>query len=280
MNKLIQDLRYAVRQLFKSPGFALVTVLTLALGIGANTAIFTLVHAVMLKSLPVEKPEQLYSLGDLKVCCDTTSPQENFSIYSYPLYKQLRSGTPEFSELAAFQTWVDSWSVRRSGASVVPEPRFGEFVSGNYFSTLGVRAIAGRMFAAADEQLGAAPVAVMSYRTWTQYYASDPKVVGDTFSMNGQPVTVVGIAPPEFFGDTLRANPPDFWAPLSVEPILDGANALLKHPVSIGFTQLGGLIPVRRFRRYRLELRQRPGGGWKSTASCPNKTGKPLPRCT
>jgi predicted permease len=230
MESLLQDVRYGFRVLRRSPGFTAVAVITLALGIGANTAIFTLVHAVMLKALPVANPEQLYSLGDFQTCCDTTSPQDNISLYSYPLYKQLREDTPEFSELAAFQTWLDSWSVRRRGAPGVPEPRFGQFVSGNYFSTFGVSALAGRTFAAADDRPGAPPVAMMSYRTWQQYYALDPNVIGDTFSMNGQPVTVVGVTPPGFFGDTLRANPPDFWAPLAVEPLLDGANSLLNSP--------------------------------------------------
>src|SRR6202040_1817290 len=117
LENLIQDLRVELRQLRKSPGFTAVVILTLALGIGANTAIFTLVHAVMLKSLPVANPDELYSLGDFQTCCDTTSPQDNVSLYSYPLYKQLREDTPEFSQLAAFQTWVDSWSVRRSGSA-------------------------------------------------------------------------------------------------------------------------------------------------------------------
>jgi predicted permease len=243
MSGLVQDLRFAFRQLLKSPGFTTVAVLTLALGIGANTAIFTLAHAVMLKSLPVVHPEQLYGLGDFQTCCDTTSPQDNFSIYSYPLYKQLRADTPDFSELAAFQTWVDSWSVRRDSAPGVPEPRFGEFVSGNYFSMFGVHALAGRMLAAADEQPGAPPVAVMSYRTWEQYYAHDQRVIGDTFSMNGQPVTVVGVAPSGFFGDTLRANPPDFWAPLTVEPLLDGANSLLNAPSEYWLYTIGRIKP-------------------------------------
>jgi predicted permease len=243
MESLVQDVRYGLRVLRRSPGFTAVAVLTLALGIGANTAIFTLVHAVMLKSLPVANPDELYSLGDFQTCCDTTSPQDNVSLYSYPLYKQLREDTPEFSQLAAFQTWVDSWSVRRSGSAGVPEPRFGQFVSGNYFSTFGVDGFAGRTLAAADDRPGAPPVAMMSYRAWQQYYALDPKVIGDTFSMNGQPVTVVGVTPPGYFGDTVRANPPDFWAPLSVEPLLDGANSLLNSPGEYWLFTTGRLKP-------------------------------------
>ena len=243
MESLLQDVRYGLRVLRRSPGFAAVAVITLALGIGANTAIFTLVHAVMLKSLPVANPEELYSLGDFQTCCDTTSPQDNFSLYSHALYKQLRDDTPEFSELAAFQTWLDSWSVRRSGATGAPEPRFGQFVSGNYFSTFGVSAFAGRTLSQDDDRPGAAPVAVMSYQTWQQHYGLDPKVLGDTFSMNGQPVTVVGVSPPGFFGDTLRANPPDFWAPLSVEPQLNGANSLLNSPGEYWLFTTGRLRP-------------------------------------
>jgi len=243
MESLLQDVRYASRVLRRSPGFTAVAVITLALGIGANTAIFTLVHAVMLKSLPVVNPEQLYSLGDFQTCCDTTSPQDNFSLYSHALYKQLRDDTPEFSELAAFQSWLDSWSVRRRGAAGVPGPHFGQFVSGNYFSTFGVSAFAGRTLAAADDRPGAPPVAVMSYRTWQQYYGLDPNIIGDTFSMNGQPVTVVGVTPPGFFGDTLRANPPDFWAPLAVEPLLNGANSLLNAPGEYWLFTTGRLKP-------------------------------------
>jgi predicted permease len=243
MNRFLQDVRYAFRQITKRPGFAFVAIVTLALGIGANTAIFTLVHSVLLKSLPVQNPGQLYSLGDLRLCCDTTSPQDNFSIYSYSLYKQLRSDSPEFSELAAFQTWLDNWSVRRSDSAGIAEPRFGEFVSGNYFSMFGVHALAGRMLTPADEQPGAAPVAVMSYRTRQQYYAQDRSLIGETFTMNGQPVTVVGIAPPEFFGDTLRANPPDFWAPLTAEPLLDGATSFLNAPGEYWLYTIGRLKP-------------------------------------
>src|SRR4030081_1627578 len=99
MESLVQDVRYGLRGLRRSPGSTAVAVLTLALGIGANTAIFTLVHAVMLKSLPVANPDELYSLGDFQTCCDTTSRQDNVTLYSYPLYKQLREDTPEFSHL-------------------------------------------------------------------------------------------------------------------------------------------------------------------------------------
>src|SRR5271157_1369359 len=156
---LISDSRLGVRQLRESPGFTAVAVLTLALGIGANTAVFTLVHAVMIKQLPVAKPEQLYILGDTKTCCDTAEFQDNFALYSFPLYKQVRDNTAEFSDIAAFQTWLQAFSVRRVGVETVAQPYNGYFVSGNYFSTLGLTAIAGRNLSPEDDQPNAPPVA-------------------------------------------------------------------------------------------------------------------------
>src|SRR5216684_7292298 len=230
LERLIQDLRFGLRQLRKSPGFTAVAILTLALGIGANTAIFTLVHAVMLKSLPVPNPGQLYSLGDTKLCCDTTeinSLHDNFALYSFPLYQHLRDNTPEISELAAFQSWLANLSVRRSGAPGVAEPYFGEFVSGNYFSLFEVGAFAGRTFTAADDRANAQPVTVLSYRAWSQRFGSDPSVIGGSFTVNGQSMTVVGVMPPGFFGDTLRSDPADFWISLAMEPNLERDNPLL-----------------------------------------------------
>src|SRR6266851_4446190 len=142
-----QDLRFATRMLRKSPGFTAAVVLTLALGIGANTAIFTLIDVVMLKSLPVANPKQLYRLGDNNSCCVMVGTQEggSFVLYSYALYENLRDHTPEFSELAAFEPWTSDLGVRRNGSTA--EPYRGEFVSANYFNTLGVRAFAGRLLA-------------------------------------------------------------------------------------------------------------------------------------
>jgi len=224
---LWQDLRYGWRILAKSPGFTIVAVLTLALGIGANTAIFTLVDAVMLRSLPVASPKQLYRLGDRENCCVLGGFQDDWAIYSYSLYKQFRDHTPEFSEMAALQGGLQELSARRSSSTGAAEPFAGEFVSGNYFSTFGIGVFAGRAITPADDQPGAPPVAVMSYRTWQQHYGLDPSVVGATFTINQIPYTVAGIAPPGFFGDRLTDDPPDFWLPLATEPALSQANSLL-----------------------------------------------------
>jgi macrolide transport system ATP-binding/permease protein len=227
LENFFRDSRYALIRLRKSPGFTAVAIITIALGIGANTAIFTLVHAILLSSLPVEKPSELYSLGDTSRCCDTTDFTEiveNFALYSYPLYKHLRDHTPEFTDLAAFQSVLVNFSVRRSGFA---RPYVGEFVSGNYFSLFGVGAFAGRTFTSTDDQPSAPPVAVMSYRTWRKDFGSDPSVVGTTLTLNGLPATVVGIASQDFFGDSVRVDPPDFWVPLSAEPALIHDDALL-----------------------------------------------------
>jgi predicted permease len=246
LEHLAQDSRLALRQLRKSPGFTIVAILTLALGIGANTAVFTLLHAVLLKPLPVKNPDELYSLGDTRKCCDTTDfgdIRDNFVLYSYPLYKQLRDNTPEFSDLAAFQTAPANLSVRRSGVSTPAEPYFGEIVSGNYFDTLGVGAYAGRTLLTEDDQPIAAPVAVMSYRAWQLHYGADPAVIGASFTFNGLPTTIVGVAPPGFYGDSLRSDPPDFWVPLAMEPPLSPDNALLNQTNHYWLYVIGRLKP-------------------------------------
>ena len=223
----LRDIRHGWRTLAKSPGFTIVAVLTLALGIGANTAIFTLVDAIMLKSLPVASPTQLYRLGNEETCCVIGGNQGNWGIYSYALYEQFRDHTPEFSEMAAFQGGLQELSARRSGASAMAEPFVGEFISGNYFSTFGIGVFAGRAITPADDKPNAAPVAVMSYRTWQEHYGLDPSVVGASFNINQMPYTVVGVAPPGFFGDRLTDSPPDFWLPLATEPALTGKNSIL-----------------------------------------------------
>jgi hypothetical protein len=139
-----EDLRYGFRRLRKAPGFAFVCVLTLALGIGANTAIFTLVHAVNLKSLPVKSPKELYRLGTRDSCCVLGGLAGNWDLFPYSLYQQLRDHTPEFSELAGFQAGELQLSTRRSGSNAPAESYAGELVSGKSFSTFGIGAFAGK----------------------------------------------------------------------------------------------------------------------------------------
>ena len=238
-----KDIYFAFRQLAHSKGFTAVALLTLALGIGANTAVFTLVHAVMLRSLSVANPGQLYRLGDTSDCCVIGGHQDHFSIYSYPLYGYLRDHTSEFEELAAFNAQPGPYSVRRAGVPGPPTPLLGQVVSGNYFTMFGVRAAAGRVLTANDDASSALPVAILSYRTWEQRYARDTGLIGSTFVINGAGYTIAGIAAAGFFGDTLRADPPDFWLPLSAEPIVRGQNSILHHAGDHWLYIIGRLKP-------------------------------------
>ena len=224
METLIQDTRHALRRLRMAKAFTITTTLTLALGIGATTSIFTLVHAVLLKALPVVNPGELYRLGKEARCCYVGgySQEKEFSLVSYDLYKHFRDNTNGFAELAAFSAVEPLFGVRRAGSAEPAQSYPGEFVSGNYFSMFGVGAYAGRALTARDDQPGSPPTAVMSYRLWQQMYWSDPSVIGSVFNLNDRPFTVVGVTPPGFFGDTLRNNPPDFFLPLNTEPLLDG----------------------------------------------------------
>jgi macrolide transport system ATP-binding/permease protein len=247
LKNTLQDLRYAVRQLRKSPGFALTVVITLALGIGANTAIFTLVHGILLRRLPVNDPRQLYRIGDNDDCCveggfpGGASDTGDFTIFSTDLYQYLRTSTPEFEQLAAMQAGGATWSVRHGNA--VAKPLHGEFVSGNYFSTLGLQAYMGRIFSDQDDQPSAAPATVLSYQAWQGEYAGDPTIVGSTIFVQTKPFTVIGVAPPGFFGDRVSDSPPDFWIPIQTEPYVRGDSAILHHPESHWLYLLGRVRP-------------------------------------
>jgi len=243
MQTLRQDLSYALRQMRLSPVFTLTAMLTLALGIGATTAIFSLIHTVMLKSLPVVDPSSLYRIGDGGVCCVQGGPQDNWGMYTYSLYQRMKDAAPEFEQMAAFQAMSARYSVRRGESDRQAKPLQGEFVTGNYFSTFGVGAFAGRTITPSDDQPTAAPVAMLSYRTWQQQYGSDPSIIGSTFVVEGHPFTIVGIAPPGFFGETLRSNPPELWLPLQQEAMVNGASSLLKQTVSAWLRVIGRLKP-------------------------------------
>jgi len=236
MNNVWLDVRYALRQLRKSPGFTLTAVLTLALGIGANTAIFTLVHAILLRSLPVANPAQLYRIGDNDDCCveggfpGDASTTGDVTIVSTDLYQYLKNAAPEFQELAAAQAGDWGWSVRRGNAQA--KSFHGEFVSGNYFSMFGLNAYAGRLFADSDDTPGAPPATVISFQTWQGEFAADPSIVGSTIYIQAKPFNVIGIAPPGFFGDRVSDRVPDIWMPIQTEPYVRGDSSILHHPLS------------------------------------------------
>jgi predicted permease len=238
----MRDIRYALRQFANAPIFTVTTVLTLALGIGATTAIFTLVHAVLLNSLPVAKPSELYRIGNEENCCVNGGLQDNWSLFSYDKYKTFRGNTSGFGELAALQAGHNLTGVRRSGSNQASESQRTEFVSGNYFAMFGIGPFAGRMISPEDDHKGADPVTVMNFRIWQQKYGGDPSVVGASFIMNGQPFTVVGIAPPAFFGDRLD-EPVAFWIPIADEPLINGAGSIVEFPQQDWLDLIGRIKP-------------------------------------
>jgi predicted permease len=243
MQSLPGNFRYALRQFRLSPVFTAAAVLTLALGIGGTTAIFTLIHAVMLRSLPVSDPGRLYRVGEGDECCVEGGPQDTWGMFSFPLYERLKAETPEFEEVTAFQAGRWRLGVRRQGVESVARSLRSEYVTGTYFSTLGVRAFGGRVFTPDDDKPAAPPVAVLSHRVWQTAYASDPSVVGSTFIVEGHPVTVIGVAPAGFFGETLQSDPPDIWVPLQQEPMMNAEGSLLRQPVSAWLRMIGRLRP-------------------------------------
>jgi len=219
-------------------------ILTIALGIGANTAIFTLVHAVLLKSLPVADPKTLYRIGDKDDCCVNggfMNDEGDFDLFSYELYKDLRDTTPEFEQLAAMQSGSDIMTVRRE--SEPAKSLRSEYVSGNYFSTFGIGPFSGRTLSMNDDRPGAPPAIVLSYQAWQSEYGGDPTIVGSTLYVQTQPMTVVGIAPPGFFGDRLSGNPPAMWIPLASEPFIHRENSLLPLKESNWLYAVGRLKP-------------------------------------
>jgi predicted permease len=230
MHTFMQDIRYALRQLRRAPGFTATAVLTLALGIGATTAIFTLVYQVILRSIPVSHPEQLYKVGKEINCCVEGGVQNDWSMFSFDLYRYLREQTPGTDGIAAVQAGNITLSAHRVGDDADSLPLDASLVSGNYFSLLGVKAFAGRLVTPDDDREGAAPAAVISYPIWQTKFGGDTHLVGSTLMLSGHPVTLVGITAPKFFGERNAQDPAGLWLPLAQEPMLEPDRKLLKLP--------------------------------------------------
>jgi predicted permease len=227
MRVLLQDLGYALRQLRKTPGFTITVLLTLALGIGANSAIFTLVNSLLLRNLPVTDPKTLVRIGDNDDCCVNSGTSDNgdYSLYSTETYYLFKKNLPEFQDLAAMESGY-AWrpvTVRREGPQTVAKSDMGTFVSGNYFRVFGLTPAAGRFFVDSDDQQGAAITAVMSYDAWQEDYAGDPSIVGSTFWINTKSVTIIGVAPKGFYGDRVDTRPPRYFLPLESMDAVIGA---------------------------------------------------------
>src|SRR5215470_11850212 len=225
MRVLLQDLNYAFRQMRKTRGFTIIVLLTLALGIGANSAIFTLINAILLHNLPVTDPKTLVRIGDKNDCCVNSGWNDSgdYSLFSTDTYDMFKKSLPEFEELAAMESGY-AWrplTVRRAGTQTVSKSVIGTFVSGNYFRVFGLSPAAGRLLSDADDQKGAPLTAVMSYDAWQQDHAGDPRVVGSAFYINAKPATIIGVAPKGFYGDRIDTNPPKYFLPMnSMDPVI------------------------------------------------------------
>src|SRR5262249_1142952 len=219
MEALLKDCRYAIRSMLKSPGFAAVGILSLAIGIGANAAIFSLVNTVLFHPLPVAEPQRLVEITP-------TRTGEDFGNFSYPAYKDFRDRNEVLEGTAAYR--FAPMSLSRDGNN---ERIWGFLVSGNYFDVLGVRPAAGRLFTQEDDRApGANPVAVLSYGCWQRRFGGLPSIVGREITVNSHSFTVVGVAP-EGFGGTVLIFTPEIWVPImmarEIEPgsnWLDNAN--------------------------------------------------------
>ena len=227
MRVLLQDLAYASRQLRKTPGFTLTILLTLALGIGANSAIFTLVNAILLHNLPVADPKTLVRIGDTDACCVNGGWNDNgdYSLFSTSSYLMFKKNLPEFEELAAMESGY-AWrpvTGRSAGPSTVAKSATGTSVSGNYFLVFLLSPPACRLCLDSDDQKGAPVTAVMSYDAWQQDYAGDPGVIGSSFYINTKPATIIGVAPKGFYGDRIDTNPPKYFLPMNAMDEVIGA---------------------------------------------------------
>jgi len=239
LDTLAQDVRYAIRVLRKSPGFTLAAVFTLALGIGANTAIFTVIDALMLRSLPVRDPDRLVVVGDPGHVHSWSTGTPRTDIFSFPLYRELRDGNAVFSSLVA-ACRIDNLQILIDGGA---EDITGRLVTGNYFETLGVEPSLGRTFTGAEDRAPAAdPYVVLSYGYWQRRFGGDPSVVGRAVRLKDYPFTIVGVAPPAFFGEVV-GDQPDVWAPMMMEPVLMPGRSLLDAPNTQALLLVGRLKP-------------------------------------
>ena len=215
-----QDIRYSVRQILRSPGFSIVAILSLGLGIGANTAIFTLMNDLLLKQLPVRDPQQLVSFGDgsNSGTMEVSDPGA-LDIFPYEFYRRIREQQDKFEDICAFSSFPTLMSVRIGNGAAGPATQaVGHLVSGSFFRVLGAEPLLGRTFNVEDTAVvGKSPVTVISHRYWQQELAADPAVIGRVITINGTPFTVIGVMPGRFYGVDLNEQSPDMWLPITMQ---------------------------------------------------------------
>src|ERR1044072_6737951 len=232
MQTLFQDLRFGLRQLLKRPGFTLLAIISMALGIGANTAIFSLVDTVVFRPLPVRNASELQELyGTLHNGAD-------YTLQSYPTYKDFRDRNQVFSGLIAYRITVAGLSHNGNNERI-----WGTLASGNYFDVLGVPPLLGRGFLPEEDQTPKShPVVVLSYGCWQKRFASDPGLVGRGVSLNNVTFTVIGVARKGFIG-TEVAYAPEIWTPLMMGPVIEPGSTYLEHRDSDNLFVVGRLKP-------------------------------------
>lgn len=247
-DSLLKDIRFGLRGLLRRPAFTIVALVILALGIGANTAIFTLINAVVLKPLPVTKPEELVLFNDSPSEGTRTSDGDiaagRRDLFSYPEYRYFREHNGSFQELSAFRSGESRISVRRTDAQSgeAAQRASGHLVSGNYFTVLGVNAMQGRVLTNEDDSPAAQPAAVISNAYWKQKLSGDTQIVGKNILLNGTAFTIVGVIPPEFFGTRVRRSP-DFWLPLAFQPQIELRKSYLEDKNVSWLNLIGRLKP-------------------------------------
>jgi putative ABC transport system permease protein len=262
IEQLIQDLGYAVRTFRRSPTFTLVAVLSLALGIGANTAIFSLIHALLLRSLPVHDPARLVAVGDPTRTGGLSTGNVRNDLMSYPIYEGIRDQNQVFTAVFAsgragrlnVGLGASGGVGGVGGAGEEGETARGRLVSGNYFSVLGVHALRGRTFTEEEDRVpGQSPVVVISHDYWKRRFAQEAGIIGRTITISRNPFTVIGVMPPGFFGDIV-GTATDVWIPLSMQPqVLPGRNHLDRWDVS-WLLLMGRLKPGASIEQARAEM--------------------------
>ncbi|MGC1106636.1 MAG: ABC transporter permease [Candidatus Acidiferrales bacterium] len=242
LETFIQDLRFALRMLRKSPGFTAVAVLTLALGIGANTAIFSLINAVLLRTLPAAHPHELVLFSETPMGGANSGEQTgHWMFFSNDNYTYFRDHSESFKEMCAFQSGWTNLNLRLVGTSARPEVAHGRVVSGNFFSLLGLNPSAGRLFTSQDDQLGAPPTVVLSYLYWIRRFHQDSSVIGNPAEISGATYTIIGIAPPGFFD--IKYDRTDLWIPLAFQPQVMSTESYANDPQEYWLNIMARLKP-------------------------------------
>ncbi len=228
IENVLQDIRFGIRTMKRSPGFTAVAILSLGLGIGANTAIFTLINDIVLKSLPVRSPQKLVAFGKEFGGGVQEGIAGSMDMFTYDFYKQIQSHDEAFEDVTGYASFQPNVSVRVNEKAPVTIA-VGHLVSGNFFSVLGADALMGRPLEMTDDNgASSRPVTVISYRYWQEALDGDKNVIGKAINVNGTSLTIVGVMRPNFYGIELDENPSDMWIPIGLQPVV------MRQPTFIG----------------------------------------------